>query len=684
MDLASLIPLTQQAFDGLITRPKLSEKHLKRPPFRFLHDIVTNTLATGFAPGLLTEEESDSKQVNTKAGKIAFLEKVARFVGICTGEELDFRASKVVAGMEAEQTNALLQAFARCARDTSLDQAEAVRLALAGADPGSVPPPRSGPGGAEAKLSADEAAPPPADAKGGFDGGPGGGPSDDKGADPSDAKLASGSPAGLEAPDAKGRGASRRGSRLGPPVGGMGPSGDKAAPSSRLDAEIDACDGSMERTRALLEPILQGKPKLSDRLLSKPPFRFLFDVISAVAAATGFGADLYGEEDANPKAFDKAQKIHYLERILRLVGAQLNTIVDARPAKIVAGQEPENTNVFLQLLGVAATHAPGAPDALEPAGAADARAPAKDGPPAPAPSPRAEAQPERAQEKAQEKDEEDGGGGDPPLPEAKAAPAAVLAAVRGAKAQELLEEKEERKRSMRPTTARRRPPKVKTNVMEVAKKEEVAAAPAVGILGDGDAALDDDDDEDEEEEEEGAALGAQAKGLGGGGGHHSKLVKDIMKQQEDDRAQRDGAEGGEAEAEAKKAGGIRLGRLKKTGAEKKGVGFSDNELAHLRASLQALCASIMPLGKCMDFVTEDMASMDRELDKWRQEASVHKDRLEQVRQRTEEEVEPLRLRLVDLDEQVESRIRGINALKAKVMQNEDRINSLLRMVSQVN
>ena len=55
-----------------------------------------------------------------------------------------------------------------------------------------------------------------------------------------------------------------------------------------------------------------------------------------------------------------------------------------------------------------------------------------------------------------------------------------------------------------------------------------------------------------------------------------------------------------------------------------------------------------------------------------------------MRQRTEEEVEPLRLRLVDLDEQVESRIRGINALKAKVMQNEDRINSLLRMVSQVN
>jgi hypothetical protein len=36
--------------------------------------------------------------------------------------------------------------------------------------------------------------------------------------------------------------------------------------------------------------------------------------------------------------------VAYLEKIVKLVGVQLNTIVDVRPSKIVAGLEPENTN----------------------------------------------------------------------------------------------------------------------------------------------------------------------------------------------------------------------------------------------------------------------------------------------------------------------------------------------------
>ncbi|OAE28345.1 hypothetical protein AXG93_2490s1360 [Marchantia polymorpha subsp. ruderalis] len=45
---------------------------------------------------------------------------------------------------------------------------------------------------------------------------------------------------------------------------------------------------------------------------------------------------------------EKESKVAYLWKIVDCVGITLNTNVPARPLKIVAGLEPEQTNVFLQ------------------------------------------------------------------------------------------------------------------------------------------------------------------------------------------------------------------------------------------------------------------------------------------------------------------------------------------------
>jgi len=56
---------TSEQFSKLFKKPPMTQKLLSKPPFRYIHDIVTATLqATGFAPNLFTPEELDSNQVN--------------------------------------------------------------------------------------------------------------------------------------------------------------------------------------------------------------------------------------------------------------------------------------------------------------------------------------------------------------------------------------------------------------------------------------------------------------------------------------------------------------------------------------------------------------------------------------------------------------------------------------------
>ena len=76
----------------------------------------------------------------------------------------------------------------------------------------------------------------------------------------------------------------------------------------------------IERTKSLMGELI-SKPKMVDKLLSKPPFRFLHDTISSVASTTGFSEGLYsGAELDSASITDKNAKIDYLEKIFNLIG----------------------------------------------------------------------------------------------------------------------------------------------------------------------------------------------------------------------------------------------------------------------------------------------------------------------------------------------------------------------------
>lgn len=105
---------TQDSLGKFIKKPPLTEKLLSKPPFRFLHDVMTSVIkSTGHMKNLFTETELDSENVKDKDSKIAFLQKAINYVVAATGKPLSVKPAKVVAGHEPEKTNEFLQALAQ-------------------------------------------------------------------------------------------------------------------------------------------------------------------------------------------------------------------------------------------------------------------------------------------------------------------------------------------------------------------------------------------------------------------------------------------------------------------------------------------------------------------------------------------------------------------------------------------
>ena len=136
-------------------------------------------------------------------------------------------------------------------------------------------------------------------------------------------------------------------------------------PSSPADqSPLDVAIGSVI---AAFTPVGLAKPKLTRKLLVKPPFRFLHDLMSSVTASTGFGAGLFSEAEADARGFkDRDAKVAYVEKLAALVGACADAVSSdagtgaavslsagrdlVSASKVVGGREPERTAWLLELL----------------------------------------------------------------------------------------------------------------------------------------------------------------------------------------------------------------------------------------------------------------------------------------------------------------------------------------------
>ncbi|DAZ92574.1 TPA: hypothetical protein N0F65_012804 [Lagenidium giganteum] len=741
--LEALIPKTQEILQPLIAKPKLADKLLTKPPFRFIHDIFTAvTASTGFATGLYNDFELDSANIKEKNQKLAYLDKMIVCVGQTLGRDIDVRSAKIVAGLEAENTNVLLQELARAASNSSLDWAKGVQKALekvptmTAENPngaiGDAKPSSAGGAAAAAESKAESKAPaetaPPR-------------PASKEKEDPEKAAAAA---------EAKARERARREEAAkkekteavkeeqprpkadakadAPTPAETKPraaSRESAKPNNNTEvddavaAQIKECNGDFEKTKDMIEKII-AKPKMAVKLLSKPPFRFIHDIVSEITRVTGFAEGLYaGEELDSASIKEKGPKIDYLTKIIQCVSCQLNVEVEAKPAKIVAGLEPEDTNKFLQLMAIACKTGSSA-DAVKRVLSGDTalrEASSKKSSSSKTldrePTPEAKlssrsSTPQEAKKRDAAPKEAKEEASAPTIAAAAAATAGFSGpmkplALKGgddddnaslrfdAGAKDTGEEGSivppgtsgglGSSRTSRPTTARRRPPKLKENVTEVGRLlvHDTKVAPVTGIMKDGDNA--DSDDEGAGDDHGNQTQHGSSAMMLEDGGSHGRLVRDILKDQNAEEAARK-----QKEDEDQKEGpseietGIRLGRRKKSFKDKsKSAASSVAEMNELRLTIQKLCQAANPVGKCVEFVHEDLEAMSKELDKWKKEYEKKREAYEEEKKKTEEALQPLQVQLLEVEELVKEHVHKINTVKATIAKNEEKTQKLLRM-----
>lgn len=78
------------------------------------------------------------------------------------------------------------------------------------------------------------------------------------------------------------------------------------------------------------------------------------------------------------------------------------------------------------------------------------------------------------------------------------------------------------------------------------------------------------------------------------------------------------AKGGDAKADTD-VGHVGLSKANTAGFSG-GAGFTEQDVEFMKKAIQVLCQSTNPLGKSIDFVTDDVDSMSKEYERWRKES----------------------------------------------------------------
>uniref|UniRef100_A0A673T9V8 TRAF3-interacting protein 1 n=1 Tax=Suricata suricatta TaxID=37032 RepID=A0A673T9V8_SURSU len=667
---AAVVKRTQEALGKVIRRPPLTEKLLSKPPFRYLHDIITEVIrVTGFMKGLYTDAEMKSDNVKDKDAKISFLQKAIDVVAMVSGEPLAARPARMVAGHEPERTNELLQRLGRCCL-SKLSSEDAVKRVLAGerGDAKGRAPLPSRPQESDNRTSREEEPGLRKDKE------------DERNSEMNEENVSRDrkqKEEGTEESKARAK--------------------DKDQERHKEPERDKYRDRESERARNRARPDRDRGPRERDRGAERESERR-----SEAGKEKDRGKDRERERDKgrrrgrdadHPRDPDreKGREHGRAERKSSSSGevpkklsdgsvkdskAETETEVSTRASRSVAtktskqrsknsmegGKEGSVSAKVLEPVVPGLNNGPAQETATSEIGAKEANTNSASVSDENSASLRPEnPEPERAVTQEGDSPSDAEGEVGPSAQEGAELPGELPAGIR---------------RLPRPGSARPAPPRV--------KHQDSVEAPAADRTGSGKAvasvivdAQNSDSEEDDQFVVEAAPRlpgtpeleAVPAVGVEDEEGHGG-LVKKILETKKDYEKLQQPPRPGEKEK-----------LLVSESAWKKEKDIVSKEIEKLRVSIQTLCRSALPLGKIMDYLQEDVDAMQNELQLWRSENKQHAEALQREQSITDCAVEPLKAELAELEQLIRDQQDKICAVKASVLRNEEKIQKLVRGIA---
>merc|ERR1719197_1777397 len=163
------------------------------------------------------------------------------------------------------------------------------------------------------------------------------------------------------------------------------------------------------------------------------------------------------------------------------------------------------------------------------------------------------------------------------------------------------------------------------------------------------------------------------------GGDQGKLVRELLqeKQQQAKEALPDESNKEDAKDEQK---GIRMGKLKRK-KDDANLRYSEVDIDKLSLMTQQLCQTVNPLGKSVDLIYQDIASMSKELDQWRAEYRSATERQQVEREHTEKQLAPLHQKVAAIDDQIADMNSKIAGIRSRIQNNDNTIQQLLETIA---